>query len=132
MESERLAFMALQFVPGVGDLLIKQLISHCGSAELVFKQSKARLLKVPGIGETTAHSIRTGKTLREAEKEFMRAEREQTEILFYTDKAYPNRLKSIDDSPAILYVKGNINLNQTKTVGIVGTRRATDYGKRQV
>jgi DNA processing protein len=132
MDSERLAFMALQFVPGVGDLLIKQLISYCGSADLVFRQPKSKLLKVPGIGEATAQSIRAGKTMKEAESEFKRAEREQTEILFYTDKAYPHRLKSIEDSPAILYVKGNINLNHPKTVGIVGTRKATEYGKRQV
>jgi DNA processing protein len=132
MDSERLAFMALQFVPGVGDLLIKQLISYCGSASLVFQQPKSKLLKVPGIGETTAQSIRAGKTLKEAEKEFRKAEQEHTEILFYTDKAYPDRLKSIEDSPAILYVKGNINLNQAKTVGIVGTRRSTVYGKQQV
>jgi DNA processing protein len=50
-------------------------------------------------------------------------------LLFYTDKDYPNRLKSIADAPALLYYKGNANLNTDKTVAIVGTRKATPYGK---
>ena len=132
MDLERISFMALHFVPGVGDFLIKQLLGYCGSAESVFKQSTARLLKIPGIGEVTANAIREGKTLREAEREFRKAEREDTRILFFTDPAYPTRLKSIDDAPCMLYVKGNINLNQPKTIAIVGTRQATAYGKENV
>lgn len=132
MDQERISFMALHFVPGVGDFLVKQLVSYCGSADQVFKQSKARLLKIPGIGEITTDAIRQGKAFDRAEKEFRKAEREDTEILFFTDKAYPLRLKNIDDAPSLLYVKGNINLNQAKTVAIVGTRQATSYGKGQV
>ena len=132
MDQERISLMALHYVPGVGDFLIKQLVSYCGSAEQVFKYSKARLLKIPGVGDITAHSITEGKARDLAEKEFRKAEREDTRILFFTDKAYPIRLKPIDDAPSLLYVKGNINLNQVKTVAIVGTRQATDYGKAQV
>ena len=132
MDQERISFMALHFVPGVGDFLVKQLVSYCGSAESVFKQPKGRLLKIPGIGEITARAIHQGKMLHDAEKEFRKAEREDTHILFFTDKAYPVRLKAIDDAPSVLYVKGNINLNPAKTVAIVGTRQATSYGKEQV
>ncbi len=132
MDQERISFVALHFVPGVGDFLIKQLVSYCGSAEEVFKQSRGRLLKIPGIGEITAEAIHHGKVFHKAEQEFRRAEREDAEILLFTDKAYPTRLKSIDDAPSLLYVKGNINLNHPKTVAIVGTRQATSYGKEQV
>ena len=132
MDQERISFMALHFVPGVGDFLVKQLVSYCGSAEAVFKQSKGRLLKIPGIGEITANAIHHGKMLQDAEKEFKKAEHEDTHILFFTDKAYPVRLKNIDDAPSVLYIKGNINLNAAKTVAIVGTRQATSYGKEQV
>ena len=124
--------MALHFVPGVGDFLIKQLVSYCGSAEEVFRQSKAKLIKIPGIGEITANAIREGKIVDQALKEFRKAELEDTQILFFYDKAYPVRLKNIDDAPSMLYVKGNINLNHLKSVAIVGTRQATSYGKEQV
>lgn len=132
MDQDRLHFLALHFVPGVGDHLVRQLISYCGSATEVFKIPKGKLLKIPGIGEVTASAILNGKTLEKAEKEFRKAEKDETRILFFTDKSYPSRLKSIEDAPSLLYVKGNVNLNHAKTVGIIGTRQATVYGKENV
>src|SRR5258706_3512743 len=132
MDSERLFFLALHLVPGIGDVLVKQLVSYCGSAERVFKTPKGKLLKIPGIRNVTAGAIKTENTLHEAEKELKKAEKEGVDILFYTDKRFPSRLKAIDDSPSLLYVKGNTNLNQPKIVAIVGTRQATAYGRDMV
>jgi DNA processing protein len=132
MDQERLSFLALHFTPGIGDHLVKQLVSYCGSADQVFKTPKGKLLKIPGIGSVSAESIKTGTTFSKAEKEIKKAEKDDVEILFYTDKKYPSRLKSIEDSPSLLYFKGNANLNALKTVGIVGTRQATSYGKEMV
>lgn len=132
MDQDRLAFLALHFIPGVGTRLIKQLISYCGSAEEVFRKPKGRLQLIPGVGPATAQSILKGNTFALAEKEFKMAGNHDAEILFYTDKKYPFRLKAIDDAPTILYFKGNCNLNHKKVVGIVGTRQATSYGKKIV
>jgi DNA processing protein len=132
MDQERLSFIALHLTPGIGDFLLKQLVSYCGSAHDVFQTSKGKLLKIPGIGEVSSNAIRNGDTFREAEKELTKAEKEDTEILLYTDKKFPHRLKAIEDAPALLYYKGNQNLNTPKTVGIVGTRQATEYGKEIV
>ena len=132
MDQERLSFLALHNTPGVGDFLLKQLISYCGSAEEVFKKPKGKLMKIPGVGSITAESILSEKPFALAEKELKKAEKSDTEILFYTDKKYPARLKQIEDAPALLYFQGNANLNYPKTVGIVGTRQATSYGKDMV
>ncbi|MBS1951372.1 MAG: DNA-processing protein DprA [Cytophagales bacterium] len=132
MTQDRLTFLALHFTPGVGDHLVKQLVSYCGSAEEVFKIPKGKLLKIPGIGPVTAESIKARSSFHQAEKELKKAEKEETEILFYTDKNYPDRLKEIEDAPSLLYCKGTINLNFEKSVAIVGTRQATDYGKETV
>jgi DNA processing protein len=132
MDQERLSFLALHFIPGVGTRLIKQLISYCGSASEVFKRPKGRLRNIPGVGPATAQAIITGKTFDLAENEFKKAEKHDTQIIFFTDKQYPERLKSIDDAPTLLYFKGNCNLNHPKVVGIVGTRQATSYGKKVI
>lgn len=130
--SERLSFLALHFIDGIGSYLVKQLISYCGSAEQVFKTPKGRLLKIPGIGSKTADSIRSSTPHHQAEKEFKKAGKEDVEIVFFTDKHFPSRLKIIEDAPSLLYAKGNINFENPKTVGIVGTRQATPYGKEIV
>ena len=130
--NERLSLLALHFIDGVGSYLIKQLVSYCGSAEQVFKTPKGKLLKIPGIGAKTAEFVRTASPHHLAEKEFRKAEKEEVDLLFFTDKQFPSRLKTIEDAPSLLYLKGNINLQQAKTVGIVGTRQATAYGKEMV
>ncbi|HYG19711.1 MAG TPA: DNA-processing protein DprA [Ohtaekwangia sp.] len=129
MDQNKIAQLALHFIPGIGDYTVRQLISYCGDAEKVFRTPKGRLLKIPGIGDVIAESIRTGGLYKEAEREIKKAEKEGTTLLFFTDKEYPTRLKQIPDAPSLLYVKGNADYENPKTVGIVGTRKATDYGK---
>lgn len=132
MDQNRLALLALHFIPGVGDYLVRQVVSYCGSAENVFKTPKGKLLKIPGIGNVTAEAILNGKPFQQAEKELIRAEKESVALLFYTDKKYPSRLKNIPDAPSVLYTKGNIDFETQKVVAIVGTRQATSYGKDRV
>jgi DNA processing protein len=132
MDQNRLSLLALHFIPGVGDHLIRQLVSYCGSAEKVFKTPKGKLLKIPGIGEITAHAIQQGKPFVAAERDFKKAEKENVDLIFFTDKTYPSRLKQVNDAPSLLYVKGKIDFENPKTVGIVGTRKATNYGKECV
>ena len=47
-----------------------------------------------------------------------------------TDKEYPEQLKNIYDPPLKIYVLGNQELLKQKSIAIVGTRKATEYGKK--
>jgi DNA processing protein len=132
MDQNRLALLALHFIPGIGDYTVRQLVSYCGSAEKVFKTPKGKLLKIPGIGKVTADTIANELPFKSAERELKIAEKENTKLVFYTDKDYPYRLKHINDAPSLLYVKGNVDFENTKSVAIVGTRKSTDYGKHRV
>lgn len=132
MDQNRLALLALHFIPGVGDHLLRQLVSYCGDAEKVFKTPKGKLLKVPGIGERTAEAIRKGKSFEKAEKELKKAERENVQLIFFNDKHYPARLKIVNDAPSLIYTKGKIDFENPRTVGVVGTRQATRYGRERV
>ncbi|WP_448520571.1 DNA-processing protein DprA [Rhodoflexus sp.] len=123
--------VALSFIPQVGSVLMKQLVSYCGAAEQVFKAPKGKLLKIPNVGEKTIALIteHQAEALKKAETTLRQAEKEEALILFYTDANYPERLKQFADAPALLYWQGNADLNPPVTVGIVGTRKATKYGK---
>lgn len=130
MSTETHSQVALSLVPGVGSILIRQLISYCGSASDVFRSPLARLLKIPGIGEVTARAILKPGVQAEAEQVMARLEKLGATTLFYTDKDYPTRLKALYDAPALLYYQGAGNLNAARTIGLVGTRQATAYGQR--
>ncbi|ARK09190.1 DNA-processing protein DprA [Fibrella sp. ES10-3-2-2] len=128
--SQHLHQIALSLVPGVGGVLIRQLISYGGSAEAVLSSPTARLLKIPGVGEITARAIRQPGLLDSAEQVLRRLEKLNARALFYTDPDYPTRLKTLYDAPALLYQLGNADLNAPRTLALVGTRQATDYGRR--
>lgn len=128
-QDQRLYQVALTLIPGIGDVIIKTLISYCGSAQSIFKSPKNKLCKIPGIGEKTASSILSFKGFGDAENELKRCENHGIKVLFITDPEYPKKLKECVDSPALLYFKGNVDLNSAKSLSIVGTRQSTSYGK---
>jgi len=59
-------------------------------------------------------------------------ERYNIGLLPYDCSAFPSRLKSIPRKPFLLYFKGALpNIDECVCIGMVGTRRASDYGRRQ-
>ena len=127
--NDLLYLMALQQVPLVGPKKARELITHCGSAKQVFKTKKNDLIKIPNIGLVVAENILAFKDFQKGEKELKFIEKNNIQLHTYLDKAYPYRLKHYDDSPLILYKKGNADLNPKRSVAIVGTRKATVRGK---
>jgi len=122
-------FIAIDMIPGIGSINAKRLIAYCGGAEAVFKEKKATLLKIPGIGETLAHEIAHQKVLTRAEGELAFINRYSIAAYTYLDKDYPERLKVCEDGPIVIFSKGDVNFNEPKVMAVVGTRKATDYGK---
>jgi len=121
--------ISLTLVPGVGNVLAKKLLSHCGSAEAIFLEKKKLLLKIPGIGKTVADAIANHEVQERVNEEIAFVERYNIQPLFYSDADYPQRLKECHDAPIILYYMGNSDLNAEKILAVVGTRTPTDYGR---
>ncbi|MCF8425108.1 MAG: DNA-processing protein DprA [Bacteroidia bacterium] len=122
--------IALKQIPGIGDVLIKNLISYCGSAEAVFKEKRGKLSKIPGIGEVLAQNIVSHIDFARAEKELLFIEKNKITCYYYLENNYPQRLREILDAPILMYGLGNFGLNPPRMVGIVGTRNASEYGRQ--
>jgi len=129
MDDERVYQVALSLIPGIGDIMAKTLLSYCGSAREVFKKNKSQLSKIPGFGSLHAEKVLAFRNFSRAEDELKKCEQHQVELLFFTDKRYPKKLKHAPDSPTLLYYKGKGDPNHQKTVAIVGTRKSTSYGR---
>lgn len=128
-EQELLWAMGLTLLPGIGNITAKRLIAFCGGLEGVYHQTTASLHRIPGIGPALSRALIQGQALRLAEAEMRFARKEQIRVLVYLDKAYPERLKMCEDGPVVLYVKGAGALECRRNVAVVGTRKATDYGR---
>jgi len=131
MNGQLLYHIALTCIPNIGDISAKKLIAYCGSSEQVFKENKQALEKIPGIGSVYANKILNSRSeaLIRAEEELIFIEKNNIQALLYGQSNYPKRLLHCEDSPIVLYVKGDITFNNPKVISIVGTRKATEYGK---
>ncbi len=127
-ETQLLYQIALTLVPGIGDIHGKKLVAYCGGAEAVFMEKKDSLLKIPGVGEVLARSIRKKDILARAEKEIAFIRQYRIAALFFTEPGYPERLRHCEDSPMLIYCKGTTDLNRQRIISIVGTRSPTAYG----
>ena len=129
MTEQKLYEIALTLIPYIGVVNGKKLVAYCGGAEAVFCENKNALRQISGIHENIIKGIDSKEVMTRAEEEMMFIEKNGIKPLFYLDKDYPKRLQHCHDSPMMLYYKGNADLNAEKTVGIVGTRNITDYGR---
>ena len=122
--------IALTLIPNIGDILAKRLVAYCGNVQAVFEEKKSSLEKIPGIGSFHADFVINHSIFDRAEEEMKFIEKNSITPLFYLDGDYPKRLTYCEDSPVMLYFKGNTNFNSEKIISIVGTREATEYGKK--
>ena len=126
---ELLHLLALINADGIGDVVAKKLISHCGSAIAIFKEKKQSLEKIQGIGTSITYALKDKTTFERAAKEIEFITKNNIEYSYFQDDDYPNYLKHCFDSPVLFFKKGTIDVNNFKTISIVGTRQMTSYGK---
>ena len=120
--------MALTRVPGIGVAYTKKLIAALGDAAGIFKASQKEL-RAAGLPEKLAQAVFEFDAWAELEAEAALLAAKDIRLIYFTDTDYPQRLLSIPDAPPLLYYRGKADLNARKTVAVVGTRSANDYGR---
>ena len=127
-ENELHFLLALQKVEGVGDIIAKKLLNHCGSAEDIFKAKASQLAAIDGVGKILLQNLKDKTIFGQAEKELRYIQENKIKVSFFKEETYPDRLKHCIDSPILLFTAGNINLKNKRIISIVGTRQITSYG----
>lgn len=128
MYSEEFYRLALRYLEGYGNVALKKMLSLSGSATNLFQKPELwrakisknnKRIKVPKINADIKAKI---------EKQLNLMQKREIKHCFYTDLNYPYRLKRCNDSPLSFFYKGSADFNAPKTLAIVGTRNATEYG----
>lgn len=83
-----------------------------------------------GLTELALQRIREKEEQSWAEKEVEKCQNLGLKISTYLDDDYPKSLLILNDAPLLLYWKGNVNHIMGPTIGVVGTRKSTFYGKK--
>lgn len=127
-DTELVHALALVKADGVGDIIAKKLINHCGSAENVFTAKPSFLKRIDGVGEVLIKNLKNKTIFQKATSELQFIKENDINVVYFLEDNYPERLKHCIDGPILLFATGNINWNTRKVISIVGTRQITSYG----
>ncbi|UKI23944.1 MAG: DNA-processing protein DprA [Anaerotruncus sp.] len=120
------SWIRLQSALGAGAAL-SEIIEYFGSAKALFDAGETEWrmshVLVPRQIEKLCES-----TEDQAKEVLATCKMNGWQVVPYDDPHYPERLRSIFNPPAVLYVDGELpDIDNSIVIGIVGTRRASDY-----
>lgn len=121
-------WVAWSRISGVGIATIRKLGDYFGSLEEAWEAKSSQLLA------TGMHPKLVDRTLAfrqefEPDREMETLAKQQIQVLTRESPDFPYLLSQTDDAPAVLYLKGEIIPPDENALGVVGTRKATGYGK---
>ncbi|MBT8285186.1 MAG: DNA-protecting protein DprA [Flavobacteriaceae bacterium] len=129
MKEDIISVLRLQSIPNIGEISARKLISHCGSAEEVFREKKSVLHHIDGIGTKVTHELLDHKYLLAAEREYRFIEDQNIQTHYFEETSFPKYLRHCPDAPLLLFSRGSIHLENQRIISIVGTRNMTTAGR---
>ena len=126
--TDKLPWLALKSIPGVGPVLFQRLLQRFGQPAAVFQARPEELLTVKGVNRDLAQDLLSFRAWDRVEAELARIAAAGVEVLLQADPRFPARLKQIPYPPPLLFIKGTILPQDDLAVALVGTRAASYYG----
>lgn len=126
------AWATLNAAPGIGPRRFHQLLKAFGSPERALGSSASHMAaSCPGLGADGAAAVLKFAAEFDSAAELELAARAGARLLPFQDPGYPRALLSLYDAPPLLYVRGRLAPEGTRVLGVVGTRKPSDYGLAQ-
>ena len=122
-------WIGLSLVPGIGESRLRFLVSRFKSAKAVFEASRADLNSLGILDDRTVAGLSGSKYLELGKKQAELIRKIDGQVITFLDKDYPRNLKDLDEAPPLLYMRGSLKSEDSLAIGIVGSRRATAYGR---
>ena len=113
--NDRQAYVAFNLTDNVGFATVRELVAKAGSVVAAWEAFPKKVSRTGGEVDW--------------EGEFAKAGKFGVEIVTPADEAYPRMLRDAPGAPLALYVKGNVKALGKPMVAMIGTRRATTYGR---
>ena len=122
-------WVGFSLIPGIGRVRFSQLENHFGSLENAWRASPSDY-KHAGLDRNAVNAITTGQPKISPDAEMEKLADYGVKVFTWHDKEYPARLKEIYDYPPVLYVRGSLLPEDEWCLAVVGTRRASAYGRQ--
>ena len=128
IEDERAYWVMLSMATGIGPVRFQRLLEICGGARGAWEASDLELAAA-GLERRTADSLRRLRQRTSPDAVGRRLAQLGIRALTLLDDDYPSNLRQVADAPPVLFVRGRLLADDGLAVALVGTRRATPYGR---
>jgi len=128
VEDERAYWVVLSMAAGIGPVRFQRLLDICGGARAAWQASEFQLAAA-GLERRTADSLRRLRERTTPAAVAARLAQLKIRALTLLDDEYPSGLRQVADPPPVLFVRGRLTPADAQAVALVGTRRATTYGR---
>jgi DNA processing protein len=125
---ERAYWVAFNHIRGVGSIRVQKLLKAFGNLRTAWDAPRRQFLEA-GLDERTTAAITGGRTALDPQALLDRCGKLGIRVRVWDDPDYPPRLKELPSPPPVLYLRGAMIEADGLAVAMVGTRRATAYGK---
>jgi DNA processing protein len=115
-------------VSGIGAARLRALLDYFGDLEIAWHASNHDLHQA-GLDRRSLANLLSAREKLDLEAEVERLARDGIQVLTWDDAGYPPHLRQAYNAPPILHVRGSIEARDEWAVAVVGTRRASVYGK---
>ena len=122
-------WIGLAGVPGVGKAKIMALKAHFGSLKDAWKAPASQLARA-GLDQKVTGNIAGYRDSINLDDQLKLLEKYHITAITCESPDYPPMLAETHDCPALLYIRGEYRKDDENSVAVVGTRRATAYGKQ--
>lgn len=128
MVNDRKYWLGFSLVPEIGPKRLSHLLNRFGDLALAWTASETRLCEA-GLDRLPVENLLRVRRQLDLDAEMAKIEKAGARLLTLADDDYPALLKKIPDAPTVLYVRGQLVPADDHALSIVGTRRATSYGR---
>ena len=112
---------------------VQRLYNYFGDIESAFNASIAELSQIDGLSVKKAESFVALRDKIDPDKVLNEVVRRNIKYITFENENYPQMLKNIENPPAVLYYKGNLeDCNLEKTLAVVGSRKASYHAKEEL
>ena len=122
-------WVAFNRIQGIGRVRFSQLEAYFGNLEQAW-HAGAGDLKAAGLDTRSIDSIIASRPGISPDSEMEMLSRHHVQALTWNNPSFPSRLKEIYDVPPLLYIRGTLDPADEWSIAIVGTRRASVYGRQ--
>lgn len=121
-------WIGFNIVRGIGPVRLRALVDYFGDVQTAWRAPSQELLRA-GLDRRSLENLLAARGALDLDQQMKRIAASGARVLTWESDDYPRLLYEIPDPPPVLYVKGALTEEDVWAVAVVGTRRASVYGR---